>query len=137
MAVRAPALKRRIQLAQPDLGKKTKMSKIHAEKRRAGSCKDARHGKQRAVATQHNYQLRLVSRQLCTIHRRRGVCVLGSLIIQQRLESPLAQPDNQPWQQTAELFLLRLANYRNAPHAVFSVIDRNGISPSDSRPQHW
>ena len=95
VATAVPALQRRIEVGQANLGQEAEKPQIHAEDGRAGRGKDARNGKQGSVAAQHDHQPRRLRGHCRAIHGRRFRGVLPALQVQQRLIAVLAQPGDQ------------------------------------------
>jgi hypothetical protein len=107
-----------VEIGQAHFGQEAQVAQIDAENGRAGCRKDARHGKQRAVAAQNDHQSGRVCRHLRALHHWAAEVYLAGLLVEQRLVAALAQPGDQLRQQPGELFLLRLADNRNTNHAV-------------------
>ena len=107
-----------IELAQAHFGKEAKRAEIDAEDGRAGCGEDAGNGEQRAVAAEHDDQLRVVRGQVGAIDGRGGIGVGRAFDIEQRLVVVLAEPIDQFGKQLGELLLSRLTDDCYASHAV-------------------
>ena len=118
IAAAVPALQRRIEVGQADLGQKAERTQVHAEDGGAGGGKDARHGEQGSVASQDDDQRRGLLGHRRAVHGRSGRGVLAALQVEQRIITVLAQPCDQLRQQPGQLYFLRFADNRDANHAV-------------------
>ena len=118
MAALAPAFESGVEVGEADLGEKAEIAKIDAEDGRASGGKYACGSEQGSVATENDDQFGLCGGHFATIDGFGAGGVGSAFKIEKRLEAVLAQPVDEVGQKPVEFFLVGLANYGDANHAV-------------------
>ncbi len=117
-AILAPAFERGVEIGQRNFGQEAEGAEVDAQDRCLGFCEDPRGGKQRAIASQHDHQVRLRGRHLVPRKDAPMVRIVRTDRVENRVEPVGLHPEQQLGEESGELFLLRFGDDCYIAHEV-------------------